>query len=535
MTQIVSTPQDETPRVAVGIARVSSDAQDSARQVSSVRRLHAEHYSSMPLREHFRAEGSSATKQTIFEREPELIDALERGEVGVILCDEQTRLVRGTGSGEWAAFYDLVTRSGATIHTNLEGIVSDDESSELVSMIRAWDSRREIRKLKHRTADGKRSRAEKGLWPWGAVPAGYKRDSATGALTNTPDWQTIPGAFQMYADGDSLVSVLAFVREGLGRPDYDRRTLRKSILSNGAYLGLVPLSGELLPGQHDALVEPELFERVQLRLERESATRTREPHAWPFSGIARCGECRRNLRFHEVTKANGSTYTYARCQHTGCSRRTIPAAAFESNLIVQLAAIADLISILLLTSPHYAVPTVEGPSAEDARAALAETQAEVRRLGKLVAQRALDADAAVYVDALRARDDAEAMLDGALATGRNYRDELADLSGRIMALGDLAPANTSKTMQGKNPDVARIAEGWLRADFAQQRDVIAKTIEAVYLTETGYEWHFRKGLIEPVRASHVFTTQRDDGLIGLETDGWGKVCNSAPHTCTSPW
>lgn len=152
-------------RVAALCVRVSTNEQDTQRQITAVRRIHETCYPELRAVEFFEEDGVSATKIPIFER-PQgkaLCDLIEGGGVEVVIADEQSRLVRGPSSAEWAVFYDLCCSHATTCHTELDGVIGDDESSELLAMLRAWDARREIKKLNHRLRGKLRERADKGL------------------------------------------------------------------------------------------------------------------------------------------------------------------------------------------------------------------------------------------------------------------------------------------------------------------------------------------------------------------------------------
>ncbi len=192
-------PDSARERRAALIARVShEETQEAARQIAAVRALAADDYPKLKTDEYF-VDGS-ATTHTIYERLPDLIEKIELGEYEVVIADEQSRLVRGTSSVEWARFQALCALAGTTIHTRLEGVLApDDETGELIGFLRNWQNRGEIRRLRHRTSDAKAELARNGKWHHGPLPPGLRREE-DGAITKTSDLAPIIDGFRRFAD-----------------------------------------------------------------------------------------------------------------------------------------------------------------------------------------------------------------------------------------------------------------------------------------------------------------------------------------------
>jgi len=99
-------------RSAALVARVSTDAQNTVRQVEAVREAAARFAPDLPTIEVF--ESGSAYKTSIFDRQPDLIAAIERGEVEIVFADAQDRLGRH-GEEEWIAFRALCEANGTRL------------------------------------------------------------------------------------------------------------------------------------------------------------------------------------------------------------------------------------------------------------------------------------------------------------------------------------------------------------------------------------------------------------------------------------
>ncbi|WP_194904372.1 recombinase family protein [Catenulispora rubra] len=115
------------------------------------------------------------------------------------------------------------------------------------------------------------------------------------------------------------------------------------ILADRYYLGIIEHQGEEYPGRHDALVTPELFDRVQrvLALHGGGGTRQRT-HNHYLKGTLWCGRC--GKRFIVMPgRGNGGTYFYFICrgrQDKNCTQPYVRIEAIEAAVTRHYAAVA---------------------------------------------------------------------------------------------------------------------------------------------------------------------------------------------------
>ena len=96
-----------------------------------------------------------------------------------------------------------------------------------------------------------------------------------------------------------------------GRPLYLSEISR--ILTDRTYLGLVIWKEEEYPGEHEPLVEPEIFDRVQDTLaKRRAGTRERTWECY-LKGLLWCARCGRRLVLDPARSHTGRKYFYFRC------------------------------------------------------------------------------------------------------------------------------------------------------------------------------------------------------------------------------
>jgi site-specific DNA recombinase len=103
-----------------------------------------------------------------------------------------------------------------------------------------------------------------------------------------------------------------------------------------AYVGLIDWNGVLVPGQHQPLISPDLFQQVQDLLAARSARGTRErKHHHYLKGLVHCAVCTRRYSFLVATGKSGRRYPYFYCLGTrpagrgGCREPHLPADRLE--------------------------------------------------------------------------------------------------------------------------------------------------------------------------------------------------------------
>jgi site-specific DNA recombinase len=133
-----------------------------------------------------------------------------------------------------------------------------------------------------------------------------------------------------------------------GQNPFTKDTVRV-ILQNRFYLGELPDgTGGWLPGKHDAMIDPALFDRAQT----QRAANTRRPRRtagtaqpWALSGLAVCGTCGRAFVANSRPGGRRSLRCSGRIQGTGCDEPSF----YEDVTDEQLAAIVG----------RFAVPAAE--------------------------------------------------------------------------------------------------------------------------------------------------------------------------------
>ncbi|MDG4798946.1 recombinase family protein [Micromonospora sp. WMMD980] len=125
-------------------------------------------------------------------------------------------------------------------------------------------------------------------------PLGYVKQGKrlTPDLTLGP---AITEVFRRYAADEPIGEVTAYLAGVRATPMHTPNV--KKLLGNPAYLGLVVAGDQVLPGEHDALTDPDTWIRVQRRLAREAGTPPRAlAHTWSLVGLVECPQGHRLQR-----------------------------------------------------------------------------------------------------------------------------------------------------------------------------------------------------------------------------------------------
>src|SRR5690606_37916871 len=100
-----------------------------------------------------------------------------------------------------------------------------------------------------------------------------------------------------------------------GRP-FDRGSLY-GLLTNATYIGKIKHKTDVYDGEHEAIVDPDVFERVQATLQRNGANGNadaRNKHGALLRGLLRCKACNRTMTHTFISKGS-RRYRYYTCTH----------------------------------------------------------------------------------------------------------------------------------------------------------------------------------------------------------------------------
>ena len=153
-------------------------------------------------------------------------------------------------------------------------------------------------------------------------------------------------AFDTFARGDVTLVQLTELLEARGMtiapgPNTPERTMSRStvqrMLHNAYYIGLVNWRGAQHEGNHEPIIDREVWYRVQAALDshRFGEKRRKNPHY--LRGSIYCGGCGSRLCFDRKTNRHGTTYEYFFCvgrhqKRTNCVRGYVHVETIEDQV-----------------------------------------------------------------------------------------------------------------------------------------------------------------------------------------------------------
>jgi site-specific DNA recombinase len=222
--------------------------------------------------------------------------------------------------------------------------------------------------ISERTRDKIAAAKRKGMWGGGRPVLGYDIDRRPGGnrlVVNDDEAERVRHIFELYLDCSSVSLTIRRLDEmgwtnkawttKDGRP-MGGRPFNKSqmfnLLTNVVYLGKVKHKDDIHDGQHDAIVDEDLFDRVarMLKANRSGAGRgSSNKHGALLKGLVRCKACGCAMIHHYASSRlkSGAVkhyryYVCTRAQKRGwneCAGPSLPAQDLEQFVVDQIRAL----------------------------------------------------------------------------------------------------------------------------------------------------------------------------------------------------
>lgn len=283
---------------------------------------------------------------------PALDLLLRDAEDGCVDCIVVTKIDRLSRSLlDFARIADILDRHSVSFVSVTQQFDTSNSMGQLTLNMLLSFAQFERQMIAERTREKMVAARRKGKWTGGPPPLGYDTTLEGGRIIVNPDEAVrVRAIFELYLKNESLTETLADMaernwttkswttkrgRHHKGRP-FQKASLRR-LLINPIYIGKVLYKGDLYIGEHEGIVDPEIWERSQRILKRNGSNGgrgVRNRHSALLKGILRCAPCDAAMT-HSFSKKNGRTYRYYVCgyaQKTGwvnCPTKSIPAEEIE--------------------------------------------------------------------------------------------------------------------------------------------------------------------------------------------------------------
>ncbi|MBF0176477.1 MAG: recombinase family protein [Magnetococcales bacterium] len=286
-----------------------------------------------------------------------LLEQVEAGLVNVVVVYKIDRLTRSLL--DFAKLVETFDRHEVTFASVTQSFNTTTSMGRLTLNVLLSFAQFEREIAAERIRDKIAASKRKGIWMGGHVPIGYiVRDRKLEVVPE--EAELIRFIFKRYLETGSALTIveeldLAGAVARSGKP-FDKGYIYR-ILGNRHYLGEIPMGEQSFPGEHDALVDQESWNKAQALLasnNRQRVRRRRRKSLALLCGIIYCRHCDRSMSPTYVRK-RGKEYRYYLCQaaskngHKTCAICSVAANEIESVVVQQVRTV--------LRSPEVVVKT----------------------------------------------------------------------------------------------------------------------------------------------------------------------------------
>ncbi len=243
-----------------------------------------------------------------------------------------------------AHYKHILKKNGVRVVSAKEAIADGPEGIILESMLEGMAEYYSA-ELAVKVRRGQRENAMKCRNNGGTLAYGYSVNKETGALVVNPKTAPIVREiFSRYDKGELIKNIVKDLNARGLRNNFNRpfqASAMTLLLKNRKYIGDYCYGDMIIPGGVPALVEKDVFERVQRRMEanKKSPGRAKAKEEYLLSGKVFCGTCGGHMVGECGKSRNGTIYYYYKCinakhGHT-CKRKAIKRDWLERAVVVE--------------------------------------------------------------------------------------------------------------------------------------------------------------------------------------------------------
>lgn len=293
----------------------------------------------------------------------ELMKDIEAGEIDCVIVYKVDRLSRSLF--DFAQTMKTFDKHGVSFVSVTQQFNTTNSMGRLTLNILLSFAQFEREIISERISDKIAAQRQKGLWCGGQQVLGYDVDRSSASpklVVNAPEAEMVREIFDSYLKLRSLLPVVVkleqlgwankkwLTRKGRykgGRP-FDKCSVY-AMLTNSIYVGKIRHKDKIYDGQHEPIVEQQIFDAVQLQLKehgRGKGQRLVNRHNALLKGLLYCPACGYAM-VHCPTKKKSKVYRYYVCQtaikrgHIQCRTGSLPAPKIEAAVIDSIRCIVD--------------------------------------------------------------------------------------------------------------------------------------------------------------------------------------------------
>lgn len=259
-----------------------------------------------------------------------MIHDSEKGLFDVVLVWKLDRFSRDRYDS--AHYKRILKKNGVRVISARENISEGPEGIILESMLEGYAEYYSA-ELSEKIQRGQKENALKCRSNGGNIPLGYVVGSEGVLETDSATAPLVREIFTRYENGETLKAIAdSLNKRGLRtrKGSAFRVATLSVILKNRKYIGEYKYADTVIPNGIPAIIEPDLFVRVQQRMEgnKKAPSRTKADEEYLLTTKLFCGDCGRLMVGESGTSGtNGAKYYYYKCggakRRLGCKRKPL--------------------------------------------------------------------------------------------------------------------------------------------------------------------------------------------------------------------
>ena len=256
-----------------------------------------------------------------------MLERIEKGEADGILCWEINRITRNpvdSGKISWMLQQNVLK----CIQTMEKQYLPDD--NVLLFNVESGMANQFIIDLRKNSRRGMEGKVERGWYP-ALAPLGYLNDRLENTIYPDPDrFALVRKMWSLMLTGTvppTRIVKIANAEWGFRTPKRKRSgghelstSVIYKIFGNIFYTGSFQWAGQVHKGNHERMVSPEEYDRVQVLLGRKGRPRSKG-HEFAYTGLMRCAECGSMYTATEKIKLIRGTGRLKKYVYYHCTRR----------------------------------------------------------------------------------------------------------------------------------------------------------------------------------------------------------------------
>ena len=274
----------------------------------------------------------------------QLLGDIEAGLVNVVVVYKIDRLTRALL--DFAKLVEMFDKNEVTFASVTQSFNTTTSMGRLTLNVLLSFAQFEREISAERIRDKFAASKKKGMWMGGHVPLGFRVDNRK-LIIVPQEAEQVQYIFQQYLNIDSATKLVKKLDEREIRAKNGNRMDRGYLyrmLANRLYIGEIVHGEESYPGQHDGIIDRELWNQVHAKLianTRKKGPSKRVQSESLLKGIIRCRHCGRAMS-PTHTRKSGRLYRYYVCQnaaksgHFSCPLKNISARDIEAVVIEQV-------------------------------------------------------------------------------------------------------------------------------------------------------------------------------------------------------